>query len=51
MEGDISDIFDVIESALALVGYKILDGDRNSIIIQYPNSDADYKVIVVEEIS
>ena len=45
-----SDIFTVIESALALAGYKVLDGDGDSIIIRHPNSDSDYK-IKVEEIA
>lgn len=44
-----SDIFDVIESALARAGYKVLDGDASSIIIRHPNSDADYRISVVEE--
>lgn len=45
-----SDIFAVIEAALARAGYKILDGDHNSVIIRHPNSDSDY-VIRVEEIA
>ena len=43
-----SDIFDVIETALAKAGYKVLDGDRNSIIIRHSNSDSDYSIRVEE---
>lgn len=44
-----SDIFEVMEVALARAGYKILDGDGESFIIRHPNSDTDY-VIHVKEI-
>lgn len=43
-----SDIFDVIETALAKAGYKVLDGDGDSIIIRHGNSDTDYKIHVKE---
>ena len=43
-----SDIFEVIESALAKAGYKVLDGDRDSIIIRHRNSDTDYQIHVKE---
>jgi hypothetical protein len=43
-----SDIFEVIELALAKAGYKVLDGDSDSIIIRHPNSDTDYKIQVTE---
>ncbi len=43
-----SDIFDVIEQALALAGYKVLDGDRNSIIIRHKSSDSDYEIKITE---
>lgn len=43
-----SDIFEVIETALAKAGYKVLDGDRDSIIIRHNNSDTDYKIHVRE---
>ena len=45
-----SDIFEVIKFALARAGYKLLDGDKNSVIIRRANSDTDY-IIRVEEIS
>ena len=44
-----SDIFEVIENALARAGYKIMDGDNNSVIIRHPNSDSDYRIKVTEE--
>ena len=44
-----SDIFEVIEFALAKAGYKILDGDSGSIIIRHAASDTDYRIAVIEE--
>lgn len=41
-----SDIFEVIEYALAKAGYKILDGDEDTIIIRHSNSDSDYCIKV-----
>lgn len=44
-----SDIFEVIENALAKAGYKVMDGDSsNSIIIRHANSDSDYQIEVTE---
>lgn len=43
-----SDIFDIIESALAKGGYKILDGEQNSIVVRHSNSDTDYVIAVSE---
>jgi len=43
-----SDIFAVIEAALAKAGYKILDGDHDSVIIRHANSDSDYEISVKE---
>ena len=43
-----SDIFDVIENALVKAGYKIMDGEYNSIFIRHPNSDDDYEIKVTE---
>ena len=42
------DIFEVIETALAKAGYKILDGDGDSIIISHPNSEKDYVIKLFE---
>lgn len=41
-----SDIFEVIETALAKAGYKVLDGDSDSIVIRHANSDSDYQIKV-----
>lgn len=43
-----SDIFTVIEAALIAAGYEVKDGDRDSVIIGHPNSDADYIIRVSE---
>lgn len=45
-----SDIFEVIEAALAKAGYEISDGSEMSIIVRHKASDSDYK-ITVEEIA
>jgi len=41
-------IFDVIDSSLAMAGYKIMDGDADSICIRHCASDTDYEIKVVE---
>jgi len=41
-------IFEVIEDALALAGFKILDGDNDSIIIRHAPSDTDYEIKIEE---
>ena len=41
-------IFDVMESALALAGYEIMDGDRDSVIIRHCTSDSDFEIKVDE---
>lgn len=43
-----SDIFSVIEEALARAGYKVLDGDEYSVIIRHPNCDSDYEIRIRE---
>lgn len=43
-----SDIFEVIETALKKAGYKIKDGERDSVIISHPNSSSDYVIYVRE---
>jgi len=47
-EDEPTEIFDVIESALALAGYKILDGDRDSVIVRRGSTDTDYQIKVTE---
>jgi hypothetical protein len=48
-DGVRTEIFDIIENALALAGYTILDGDRDCIIIRHTANDTDYRIIVEEE--
>ena len=44
-----NDILKVIEIALAVAGYKILDGGKEYIIIRHCGADKDYKITVEEE--
>lgn len=41
-------IFSFIDSAVALAGFKVLDGDRNSVIIRHCESDTDFEIKVEE---
>jgi hypothetical protein len=41
-------ILQTIDSSLALEGYKVMDGDRNSVIIRHSPSDSDYEIKVTE---
>lgn len=43
-----SDIFEVIEAALARAGYTVMDGEGTEIIIRHKNSDTDYQITVKE---
>lgn len=43
-----SDIFEVIENALALAGYRIMDSEGFSIVVRHANSDTDFKISVIE---
>lgn len=42
-------IWEVIEKALANAGYKILDGDSESIIFRDAAADTDYSLSLKEE--
>jgi hypothetical protein len=42
-------ILEVVSNALALAGYKVLDGDRECVIIRHCESDTDYRITVAEE--
>lgn len=42
------DIFDIIESALAKAGYKIVDGDANSVIVRDFADGKDYEIKINE---
>jgi hypothetical protein len=41
-------IFEVIELALAKDGYKLLDGDDETLIIRDPKNDTDYEIKVAK---
>lgn len=41
-------IFETIEVALTLKGFKVLDGDKESVIIRDPKEDKDYEIRVTE---
>ena len=45
---NIKEILEHVETALALAGYEILDGDNDSLIIRHASSDTDYEVKVSE---
>lgn len=45
-----SDIFDIIENALARAGYKVSDGEQNSIIVRHSNGDTNYVIAVTEAV-
>lgn len=42
------EIFDIIESSLALAGYDVIDGDRDNVIIRHGESDTDYEIKIEE---
>ncbi|MBQ9954764.1 MAG: hypothetical protein IJO87_04975 [Eggerthellaceae bacterium] len=42
------EIFEIIESALALAGYKVLDGDNDTVIVRHATGDTDYEIKVSE---
>ena len=48
MKNNAEDIFDTIESALTLAGYKIVDGDRGSLIFRDSRTDTDFEIKITE---
>jgi hypothetical protein len=48
MYADKEDILSVIDKAVALAGYEVLDGDTDSLIIRDKANDTDYEVKVEE---
>ena len=44
-----NNIFEIIENALALAGYKVLDGDKKCVIVRHSATDTDYRITVEEE--
>jgi len=43
-----AEIFDVIESALALAGYEVLDGGRDTFFVRHALTDTDFQITVTE---
>jgi hypothetical protein len=41
-------IFEVIDTALALAGYKIMDGDCEAVIVRHAGSDRDFQISIEE---
>ena len=48
--GVMKKIFDVIETALTMAGFKVMDGDHDRIIIRDASSDTDWRIKVDEEL-
>lgn len=48
MDG-INDLYDVIQSRLALVGLAIIDFDESGMIVRDKINDRDYKITITEE--
>ena len=42
-------VLETILNTLALAGYRVLDGDRECVIIRHNESDTDYRITVKEE--
>jgi len=42
------EIFEVIDTALALAGYKIMDGDCRAVIVRHAGSDRDFQISLEE---
>ena len=51
MEKGIKDIINILDSSLALGGYKIMSGGRDSLVIRDSDSDTDYEIKVDEIIN
>jgi len=48
MENPKEKIFEVIDHALDLAGFDILDGDRDSVIVRDAGNDLDFEIKVEE---
>lgn len=45
---DTNTIFEIIESALANSGLKVMDGDHSCVIVRDAKTDTDYQISVKE---
>ena len=43
-----AELFDVIEFALALAGYEVLDGDKDAFFIRHAPTDKDFPITLRE---
>lgn len=44
----ITNIFSVMDSAFALAGYKITEGDRETLIVRHSATDSDFEIKITE---
>lgn len=47
---DINDLYDVIQSGLALAGLSIVDFDKDGMIVRDKIKDNDYRIKITEEV-
>ncbi len=47
---NIDDLYDVIQSGLALAGLSIVDFDKDGMIVRDKTKDQDYRIKITEEI-
>lgn len=48
---DINDLYDVIQSGLALAGLSIVDFDKDGMIVRDEIKDNDYRIKITEEVN
>lgn len=48
---DINDLYDVIQSGLALAGLSIVDFDKDGMIVRDEIKDNDYQIKITEEVN
>nr|DAJ21884.1 MAG TPA: hypothetical protein [Siphoviridae sp. ctHdl3] len=48
---DINDLYDVIQSGLALAGLSIVDFDKDGMIVRDKIKDNDYRIKITEEVN
>lgn len=48
---DVNDLYDVIQSGLALAGLSIVDFDRDGMIVHDKIKDNDYRIKITEEVN
>ena len=51
MMNDINDLYDVIQSGLALAGLSIIDFDKDGMIVRDKIKDNDYRIKITEEVN